>query len=71
MNAIRSVLLAGSQARHPGTNRPLFAFRLHQFLSKGDTVYVSIEPESTRHVTGTRARQRGCRCGTDWTWRGS
>ena len=43
--AIRATLLAGSQARHPQTGRPLFAFRLHQFLSKGDTVYVSLEPE--------------------------
>ena len=31
----------------------MFAFRLHQFLSKGDTVYVSLEPEATRHITGT------------------
>jgi ribosomal protein L37AE/L43A len=49
--AIRATLLAGSAAKHPGTNRPLFAFRLHQFLSKGDTVYVSIEGEARRHVT--------------------
>ncbi len=35
------------------TGRPVFAFRLHQFLSKGDTVYVSLEPERTRHITGT------------------
>jgi superfamily II DNA/RNA helicase/ribosomal protein L37AE/L43A len=49
--AIRATLLAGSAAKHPVTNRPLFAFRLHQFLSKGDTVYVSIEDEARRHVT--------------------
>ena len=38
----------------PGTRssgRPLFAFRLHQFLSKGDTVYVTLEDENTRHIT--------------------
>ena len=49
--AIRTTLLAGSAARHPATGRPLFAFRLHQFLSKGDTVYVSIEDEARRHIT--------------------
>lgn len=52
-DAIRSVFLAGSRARHPRTARPLFAFRLHQFISKGDTVYVSLEPEPTRHITST------------------
>lgn len=51
--AIRATLLAGSSTSHAVTGRPLFAFRLHQFLSKGDTVYVSIEPESDRHVTST------------------
>jgi len=50
-HAIRKTLLAGSSARHLDTDRPLFAFRLHQFLSKGDTVYVSLEDETRRHVT--------------------
>ncbi len=49
--AIRRALLAGSNARHPRTGRPLFAFRLHQFLSKGDTLYVSLEPEGERYIT--------------------
>jgi ATP-dependent helicase YprA (DUF1998 family) len=49
--AIRATLLAGSAVQHPVTRRPLFAFRLHQFLSKGDTVYVSIEGEPNRHIT--------------------
>ncbi|MGQ0464797.1 MAG: DEAD/DEAH box helicase [Sporichthyaceae bacterium] len=52
-HAIRSTLLAGSRALDPTSNRPLFAFRLHQFISKGDTVYVSIEPEDTRYLTDT------------------
>lgn len=51
--AIRKMLLAGSQARDPHTGRPLFAFRLHQFLSKGDTVYVSVEPEDSRYITSS------------------
>ena len=50
-NAIRTTLEAGSQARHPVTERPLFAFRLHQFLSKADTVYVTLEDKLSRHLT--------------------
>jgi very-short-patch-repair endonuclease len=49
--ALRAVLLAGSRTRHPEHGRPLFAFRLHQFFSKGDTVYASLEPESNRYLT--------------------
>ncbi|GIG29039.1 DEAD/DEAH box helicase [Cellulomonas marina] len=51
--AIRATLLAGSAVRHLTTDRPLFAFRLHQFLSKGDTVYVSLEDEDRRYITST------------------
>ena len=49
--AIQKTLQAGSRAIHPVTGRPLFAFRLHQFLSKGDTVYVTLEDENMRHIT--------------------
>nr|WP_062338851.1 protein kinase [Herbidospora sakaeratensis] len=49
--AVRATLKAGSEARHSVTDRPLFAFRLHQFLSKGDTVYVTLENETERHLT--------------------
>ncbi|MFI2712230.1 protein kinase [Micromonospora sp. NPDC018662] len=51
VKAIRDTLKGGSEARHPVTERPLFAFRLHQFLAKGDTVYVTLEDEATRHRT--------------------
>ncbi|MER5802790.1 protein kinase domain-containing protein [Streptomyces mirabilis] len=51
VKAIEATLEAGSQARHPVTDRPLFAFRLHQFLSKGDTVYVTLEDKPSRHLT--------------------
>ncbi|MGW5365989.1 DEAD/DEAH box helicase [Actinopolymorpha pittospori] len=51
--ALQNVLREGSGVRHPDSGRPVFAFRLHQFLSKGDTVYVSLEPEASRHITGT------------------
>ncbi|KPC81522.1 DEAD/DEAH box helicase [Streptomyces sp. NRRL S-4] len=50
-DAIEAVLRAGAEARHPRHRRPLFAFRLHQFLSKGDTVYTSFEPAGQRHLT--------------------
>ncbi|WGT47296.1 DEAD/DEAH box helicase [Tessaracoccus lacteus] len=49
--AIQRCLLEGSEVRHLRTGRPLFAFRLHQFISKGDTLYVSLEPEDTRFIT--------------------
>ena len=49
--AIQAVLQAGARIRHPDTGRPVFAFRLHQFLSKGDNVYVTIEASSRRHIT--------------------
>ncbi|KOG34513.1 protein kinase domain-containing protein [Streptomyces resistomycificus] len=49
--AIRETLEAGSQALNPRTERPLFAFRLHQFLSKGDTVYVTLEDKKLRGLT--------------------
>jgi hypothetical protein len=42
--AIKDALQAGSRIINPATGRPVFAFRLHQFLSKGDNVYVTLEP---------------------------
>src|SRR6266511_6251729 len=48
--ALRRMLLAGAGQRDE-YGRALFAFRLHQFIGKGDTVYVSLEPEDIRHVT--------------------
>ncbi|MGA4687581.1 DEAD/DEAH box helicase [Micromonospora sp. AB353] len=49
--AIQAVLQAGARIKHPQTGRPVFAFRLHQFLSKGDNVYVTIESPAERHIT--------------------
>ncbi|MFD3496200.1 protein kinase [Streptomyces sp. NPDC058690] len=51
IDAIRATLETGSQALHPVTERPLFAFRLHQFLSKGDTVYVTLEDKASRDLS--------------------
>ena len=39
--AIRSYLLAGNGIGDPSTGRSTLAFRLHQFISRGDTVYAS------------------------------
>lgn len=49
--ALEEMLLAGYEVHDPDTDFPVFAFRLHQFLSKGDTVYATPEPEDVRHVT--------------------
>ncbi len=50
--AIQEGLLA-SYACEPGpdTNRPPFAFRLHQLISRGDTVHASLGPEADRYLT--------------------
>ncbi len=48
-NAIRATLLAGSRVK-TGSGRSFFAFRLHQFLSKGGSVYATAEPVSTRAI---------------------
>lgn len=50
--AIQAGLLAGYQCEpNPETGFPAFAFRLHQFISRGDTVYASLDAEDTRHIT--------------------
>ncbi len=49
--AIQATLFAGFRVALPGAAFPVFAFRLHQFFSRGDTVYASLEPEADRHLT--------------------
>lgn len=49
--ATQAVLQAGARVTDPETGSPLFAFRLHQFLSKGENVYVTIESPPARHIT--------------------
>jgi hypothetical protein len=45
-------LLAGYACEpNPDTGTPPFAFRLHQFISPGDTVYTSFEAEDIRYIT--------------------
>jgi ATP-dependent helicase YprA (DUF1998 family) len=49
---IQRWLLAGYESDpHPVTGFRPFAFRLHQFLSPGDTVYATIEAEDQRYLT--------------------
>jgi len=53
LTALKQVLQAGARIVNPATGRPVFAFRVHQFLSKGDNVYVTLELPAQRHVTST------------------
>ena len=77
--AIRSQLMAGQRITDPATGMPVFAFRLHQFLSRGDTAYATPEMpgrrattlEQERFVAGDRNRVylplAFCReCGQDY-----
>ena len=51
-SAIQRYLYAGTICRDPETEYPpLFAFRLHQFITRGDTVWASVEAEDKRIVT--------------------
>lgn len=45
-DAIRAALLAGYRF-----DKPVFVFRLHQFISRGDTVYASLEQPAERHIS--------------------
>ena len=47
----QQLLASYGSEKNPDTGFPVFAFRLHQFISRGDTVYASLESESERHLT--------------------
>lgn len=47
---LRELLLAARNATDP-QGRPLFAFKLHQFIGKGDTVYATLETPESRYLT--------------------
>ena len=52
IQAIEDGLLASYRCLpNPNTGFQPFAFRLHQFISRGDNVYASIEQEKSRHIT--------------------
>lgn len=48
---LEDALLVGYNCRIPELGRPALAFRLHQFISRGDTVYASLAEETCRHIT--------------------
>jgi len=48
--ALRRALLEGYRSRD-AFGFPVFAFRLHQFVSKGESVYASPEPADRRYLT--------------------
>jgi ATP-dependent helicase YprA (DUF1998 family)/very-short-patch-repair endonuclease len=55
VSVIQEGLLAGFRCeRNPETGFPPFAFRLHQFIGRGDTVYASLEAPADRYVTFNR-----------------
>jgi len=47
----KQLLGSYSTGKNPENGFPPFAFRLHQFISKGDTVYATLESENERFVT--------------------
>jgi len=48
---LKAVLDAGNQAQMPSTGEPVFAFRLHQFLASGSSVFATIEHPDVRELT--------------------
>ncbi len=54
-SVLKRWLLHGSSLRRNESSRfPIFAFRLHQFFTRGDTVWASLEPEAQRHLEITK-----------------
>jgi hypothetical protein len=52
IDAIQEGLLGGYECEpDPETGLPPFAFRLHQFISRGGSVFASLELESERYLT--------------------
>ncbi|MDF7826479.1 DEAD/DEAH box helicase [Pontiellaceae bacterium B12227] len=49
--AIKQSLISGFGCLNPETGFPSFAFRLHQFISRGDTIYASLENPAKRYLT--------------------
>lgn len=48
---LQAFLMKGAELRRSGSSRfPIFAFRLHQFLTRGDTVWATLEDEGARYL---------------------
>jgi ATP-dependent helicase YprA (DUF1998 family) len=52
--AIQHALMLGFKTINPSNGFPVFAFKLHQFISRGDTVYASLDENDIRHLTVQR-----------------
>lgn len=48
---VTAQLMSGYQKARNSSGQPAFAFRIHQFLSRGDTVYATLEREADRYIT--------------------
>ncbi len=49
--AIKLVFMTGYNIKNPYNNSPVFAFKVHQFINRGDSVYASLDPHEHRHLT--------------------
>jgi ATP-dependent helicase YprA (DUF1998 family)/very-short-patch-repair endonuclease len=48
---LKQFLLRGAELRpSPSSRFPIFAFRLHQFFTRGDTVWATMELDTARHL---------------------
>lgn len=47
----QTLLDGATYIRNPQTEVPVFPFRLHQFISRGDTIYATIENPESRYLT--------------------
>lgn len=50
-DALQRLLLAAYDKRSAESDQPAFAFRLHQFISRGDAAFASLEAPGQRYVT--------------------
>ncbi len=50
-NAIKKLLINAYKIYQPNSSRPAMVFRMHQFISRGDTVFASLEEKSQRYIT--------------------
>lgn len=49
--AVENLLLGAYRCLNPDTGFPVFAFRLHQFVGRGETVFATPEPEDKREIS--------------------
>lgn len=49
--AIEHALMLGFNTINPANDFPVFAFKLHQFISRGDTIYASLDEKEIMHLT--------------------